>query len=164
MCGKKSSYLNSAGTECVVLGWFGICRSHLSSRYQCVAINKIHSKAKRVSCGVPQGSVMDLLLLLIFISDSSNSSQHFHFTILADDSILTCRVPDASTHSIITSIESKLQNVSGLVDSNILVISSKKSNLIIFSHRKQIDLPYLKFGCELITRTEDIKFLGLCIE
>ena len=35
---------------------------------------------------------------------------------------------------------------------------------MIFSPRKQIDLTPLKFGNELITRTEDMKFLGLRID
>ena len=34
----------------------------------------------------------------------------------------------------------------------------------MFSHRKKIDLPPLKFGYELNTRMDDIKMLGLYID
>ena len=40
----------------------------------------------------------------------------------------------------------------------------KKSNSMIFSYRKLIDLPPMKLGNEFITRTGDIFFGGLCID
>ena len=40
----------------------------------------------------------------------------------------------------------------------------KKSNFIILSYRKKIALPPWKFEYELITRTEDVKLLGVYID
>ena len=155
------SKLSMYGIRGVALDWF---RSYLTGRYQYVALNDILSEPRAVSCGVPQGSILGPLLFLIFINDFPNSSQYFQFTLFADDSTLSCRIPDESTDCIKTIVENELQNVSRWVDSNKLVINAKKSNFMIFSYRKQIDLPPLKFGNDLITRTEDIKFLGMCID
>ena len=155
------SKLSKYGIRGIALDWF---KSYLSDRYQCVAINNSLSEPKPVSCGVPQGSILGPLLFLIFINDFPNSSQHFHFTLFADDSTLSCRIPDSSTDIIKNTIERELQSVSNWVNSNKLVINAKKSNFMIFSYRKKFDLPPLKFGCEVITKTDDIKFLGLYID
>ena len=106
----------------IALDWFKSC---LSDSYQCV-INNSLSEPKAVSCGVPQGSILDPLLLLIFINDCPNSPQHFMFTLFADDSTLTCRLPDSSTDIIKITIERELQIVPEWVSSNNLVINAKK--------------------------------------
>ena len=99
------SKLSKYGIRGIALDWF---KSYLSDRYQCVAINNSLSEPKPVSCGVPQGSILGPLLFLIFINDFPNSSQHFHFTLFADDSTLTCRIPDSSTDIIKNTIEREL--------------------------------------------------------
>ena len=60
-------------------GWF---RSYLSNRTQFVAINGFNSDSKTVKYGVPQVSVLGLLLLLFFINDLNiaiKNSETFHF-------------------------------------------------------------------------------------
>ena len=105
------SKLSKYGTRGIALNWF---RSYLSDRYQCVAINNSLSELRAVSCGVPQGSILDPLLFLIFTKGFLNYSQHFQFTLIADDihSTLTCHIPDASIDNMTNTIDRELKSVS----------------------------------------------------
>ena len=62
--------------------WFA---SYLSNRAQFVSVNGHNSSLKKVSCGVPQGSVFGLLLFLIYINDLPNTTKVLSFLLFADD-------------------------------------------------------------------------------
>ena len=65
--------------------WF--C-SYLSNRKQFVSIGGSCSDYRPMPCGVPQGSVLGLLLFLIYINDFVTSSTLFDFHLFADYSNL----------------------------------------------------------------------------
>ena len=74
------SKLNHYGIRGVVFDWF---KSYLSDRTQYVTINNEKSEIQTIKYGVPQGSVLGLLLFLIYINDLSRSiknSKIHHFT------------------------------------------------------------------------------------
>ena len=68
--------LNHYGIRGISNDWF---RSNLSDRTQFVSINGFNSDYKTVKYGVPQGSVLELLLFLIFIDIALKISETFHF-------------------------------------------------------------------------------------
>ena len=53
----------------VVLQWF---KSYLSCRTQFVQYNGYSFSSEYIKCGVPQGSILDPLLFLLYINDSCN--------------------------------------------------------------------------------------------
>ena len=71
---------------------FGVCghllqffRSYLSERYQCVKRHGLLSSALPITSGVPQGSILDPLLFIIFINDLPHSIQSSYLRMFADD-------------------------------------------------------------------------------
>ena len=70
------------GVRDIALEWF---KSYLNNRKQYVYINGETSQLKDISCGVPQGSVLEPLLFLIYINDLPNISKVLHFFLFADD-------------------------------------------------------------------------------
>ena len=62
--------------------WF---RSYLSERYQSVRINNVVSSPSPVSCGVPQGSILGPLLLLLYVNDIADHVKDCMLVMYADD-------------------------------------------------------------------------------
>ena len=64
------------------LKWF---QSYLSGRTQYVTVNGHVSDPLPITCGVPQGSVLDPLLFLIYVNNLPNVSKVMQFYLFADD-------------------------------------------------------------------------------
>ena len=74
--------LNFYGIRGKSLEWF---TSYVTDRQQCVSYNETTSCYKTISCGVPQGSILDPLLFLLYINDIGNCCNLLQFTLFADD-------------------------------------------------------------------------------
>ena len=70
------------GVRGCALDWF---KSYLSEREQYVSINGSNSGLLKISCGVPQGSVLGPLLILLYVNDLPNVSKRLKFFLFADD-------------------------------------------------------------------------------
>ena len=62
--------------------WFS---SYLSNRTQTTELKCHISNKAAITCGVPQGSVLGLLLFLLYVKDIQYSSDKFNFYLFADD-------------------------------------------------------------------------------
>ena len=75
--------LEHYGIRGVVLQWFS---NYLNNREQCVVYNGTTSKSMRIKCGVPQGSILGLILFLLYINDIPAAAQSTSLILFADDS------------------------------------------------------------------------------
>ena len=66
----------------MAFNWF---QSYLTNRKQYVEVHGASSNILDVMCGVPQGSVLGLLLFLIFINDLPAVCKKVKFYLFADD-------------------------------------------------------------------------------
>ena len=101
-----------------MLNWF---KSYLSERGQFVSINGSNSNLMRPTCGVPQGSVQDPLLFLIYANDLPNVSKKFKFYLFADDTNIYC---DCDTLANLAKMVNKeLKYVKRWLDVNMLSLN-----------------------------------------
>ena len=102
---------------------------------------------KQVLTGVPQGSIIGLLLFNIFINDIVNACDKFVSILYADDTTLnsTLYCFGKNTDEIENSITNVLQKVFKWFDANKLCLNVSKSKVILF-HMPKKNIPQLSFN------------------
>ena len=109
-------------------------KDYLSDRKQRVVINGQSSGWREIRAGVPQGSVLGLLLFLVFINDITQNISHCNVRLFADDTCIFIEVEDRNQAADMISEDlahisdwSKLWKVNfSLAKTKSLIISNKK--------------------------------------
>ena len=145
----------------IVLEWF---INYLQSRKQAVKYKTTKSDSLTISCGVPQGSVLGPLLILIYINDISKCSQILSFILFADDTNLFLTHHDLEI--LIRILNEELKKVALWLTANELSLNVNKIHLMIFKTRKK----RLNYNANVISNESSIekvkytKFLGIIID
>ena len=109
---------------------YELMKSYLSERLQCVKIRQTVSDVKKITCGVPQGSVLGTLLLLIYINDIYKSDPIAEFRLFADDTALFCA--NKNLNQLKNNINTSLDNIANWLKVNKLTLNVDKSKLLYF--------------------------------
>ena len=119
--------LESLGVRGNLLDWF---ISYLSGRTQRVTIDGVSSSWRRITAGVPQGSVLGPLLFLVYINDIVDqiSSDCFLFT---DDSLLLDEVTSPTQSAV--KLNSDLTSISIWAQNWLVTMNAQKTKSMFFS-------------------------------
>jgi len=147
-----------------------LMESYLRNRYQRVIINAHNnsngylSKWKEVQHGVPQGSFLGLILLLIYINDHSKSVSDKSSPILfADDTSFIIANRDETEFKFKTN--EVFNEVNKWFHSNLLVLNYDKTYFLRFLTKADNEINMqVSFGNRKIATAQSLKFLGLTID
>ena len=118
------------------------------------------SDPKPITIGVPQDSILVLLLFISYIDDLSNILKDFMFIMFADDTTLICR--DVVLENLVNRCSAELKTAHEWTIANKLSLNTSKTFYTIFGRKTLPDLlPSLKISNVPIPYCTAGKFLGL---
>ena len=153
--------LEMYGIRGVALNWF---KSYLNNRFQYVVYNGAQSDQKRITCGVPQGSILGPLLFLLYINDLASVSDKLFSLLFADDSNMF--ITGKNVDNLVELMNIEMEKVIEWLNVNKLSLNLKKTHYMIFRKRRaKIDVKNkLIINGTDISLEKKTKFLGVYID
>ena len=137
-------------------------QSYLSNRFQLVCVNGIASSKQKVTCGVPQGSILGPTLFSLYVNGLPKITE-FSVRLFADDTVLI--MSDNSLEKLNKAANNEAKIIDEWLTSNKLTLNTSKTSFMLYSSKKMsIDKFSLNIRGERINRTHVAKYIGLLID
>jgi len=156
----------SYGLNGIVIDWF---TSYLSGRTQCVSTSTTTSTSSLLECGVPQGSVLEPILFLLYATDVLQliKRHQLHPHAYADDIQIYDFCRPLETVSLQDRISACIDDVSLWMRTNGLQLNPSKTEVLwCSSPRRQHQIPSKPFriGSTAISLVSSVRDLGVHID
>ena len=153
--------LREAGVGGLILKVF---QNFLSSRTQRVKVDSVFSSSVDVVSGVPQGSVLDPLLFLLYIADLPRLLQN-ELVGYADDSTLLCRIPHPrSRSSVAAPLNDDLAVISDWCSRWGMLVNPSKMRGMLISRTVEPLFPDLLIDGSVVEMVSELKILGVILD
>ena len=126
--------LKSLGLSSKNLEWF---HSYLSSRYQKTVIGQASSTSRKVSVGVPVGSILGPLLFVIYMNDLPKVLRNTTVTLFADDTALYCS--SQSARDLQTMLNQDLDRLAQWLYEHKLTLNVSKSKFMLIGGPRKLN-------------------------
>ena len=140
--------------------------SYLTDRKQTCQIDGKQSDLRKISCGVPQGSILGPLLFLTYINDLPNCLNFTTPRIFADDTSITAFGKTLEDTEI--ELNNDLINIRNWLTANKLSLNIAKTEYVLIGSRQKLNnvskQPNVVIGDRPIERVRDCKILGVQID
>jgi hypothetical protein len=141
-----------------------LTESHLTGRYQRVALGNITFNWKKIKCGVPQGSILGPLFFLIYINDLPKIiNKDNNMVLFADDTSII--ITDTNKQDFNININQTLQDLNTWFNVNLLTLDFNKTPYLEFRTKNYYNVnTQISYEWKCLTNATEIKFLGLVID
>jgi hypothetical protein len=140
-----------------------LIESYLNERYQCVLYNNCYSNYLKITCGVPQGSILGPLLFLLYVNDVNSCSSVLKFIMFADDT--TIIITGKSWPEICSTLNRELMLLFNWFCINRLSLNVQKTNCMAFGNKfSSSPTLNIKIDDKIVTQVTSTKFLGVEID
>ena len=141
---------------------------HLTNRQQYIQVGNTVSSKQTMTCGIPQGSYLGPVLVLIYINDLPICSNALTFRIFADVTNVFASARDVKV--LEKTVNSELKKVKIWCDVNRLSINFSKTNFMIIKSQKKkddqvnINIESADGTVNVLHRRQKIKYLGVFLD
>ena len=133
--------------------------SYLANRTQKVKANNMYSDVKLISAGVPQGSILDPLLFIIFVNDVFQFLSHnVQIYLYADDTAIVFTAD--SDANLQVEIDNFFIGYSNWCSRNCIVVNPVKSNFLSFNTSNIT----VSINGQILINPHVVKYLGVHID
>ena len=157
---SKLSYYGIHGKS---LKWF---QSYLENRTQKCSVNGSLSNSCSLTCGVPQGTILGPLLLLLYINDLPNCLTNCKSRMYADDTHLT--YASSNLENVQFCLNEDLANVFDWLQANKLTLNMTKTEFMLIGSRQRLDTlttsPTIRMNSTQVSNVRATKSLGVMID
>lgn len=144
--------LHFFGLDSIAINWM---YNYLKDRQQMVKLKSYISESKKLSCGVPQGSILAPLLFSIFTSDLPDRINSCSIHLYADDTQIYLSFAPSEINHAIARINNDLNVIVSWTDSNALKLNPIKSSaMLIGNERLRIKSLLLKTNAIILNATQ----------
>ena len=130
-----------------------------------VQYNHANSAFRNVNCGVPQGSIIGPLFVIIFTNDIFYASELLFNVLYADDTSIFLSHKDLQT--LVQSMDNEMKHIiSQWLKANKLTLNSEKTYYMVFHQGRRKGYNNIKLYNDdaIIEEASTIKYLGVILD